>query len=342
MNPRLEDFVSNTRERFGPLTTQWQRQLFPHLSGEEWLDTATLAGMSIADIIHAVRFGDLSESDIDPQVLKAFHLQFPHVGNFVDFVQSHDNPDELRGVFSGIKGKLFELQHLDYLNRGHLPTGYVAKLAESSVQPGYDIIIEGPNHASIHVLQDKMTASVSLIKRALERYPNIDVYVPHQTIDVLHDAGLYDHIFDSGIDGDALHEKAHAAVVAADHVDGYTFPYVGEVLVIATEGYHLYKGKTTHRQFAKRTWRRGTRLLLANLVGYGFGMATAPPLHMVSVPVRWMFSRWDYAHDLAKSTEKRIQRIRGISDALSTKTEQSRQKAKSLALASLIGEVAAT
>jgi hypothetical protein len=63
---------------------------------------------------------------------------------------------------------------------------------------------------------------------------------------------------------------------------------------------------------------------------------------MVSVPVRWMFSRWDYTHDLAKSTEKRIQRIRGISDALSTKTEQSRLKAKSLALASLIGEVAAT
>jgi len=342
MNPVLIDFIQNTRERYGVLNSNWRKTLFPQLSGEEWLDTATLAGMSVAEILHEVRYGNISESDLDPQVIKAFHLQFPHVGNFVQFVQLHDEPDELRGVFSGIKGKLFELQHVDYLNNGHLQSGYVAKLAESPVQPGYDIIIEGPDHETVQVLQDKTTASVALIKEALERYPNVDIYVPHQTVDALHNAGLYDHIFDSAVDGDALQEKAQTAVTAADHIDSYTFPLVGEFVVFATEGYSLYQGKTTHRQFTKRTWRRGTRLFLANLIGYGVGTATIPPLHMVSLPVRWVFARWDYARDFAKATERRLQRIRAISDAMSTGTPHSRQQARALALASLIEERPAT
>jgi hypothetical protein len=58
------------------------------------------------------------------------------------------------------------------------------------------------------------------------RYPNIDIYVPHQAAADLHDAGIYDHVLDSGIDGDALHEKTQAAISAADHVDGYHFPWL--------------------------------------------------------------------------------------------------------------------
>jgi hypothetical protein len=73
-------------------------------------------------------------------------------------------------------------------------------------------------------LQDKASSSADLIRTALSRYPNIDIYVPHQAAADLHDAGLHDHVLDSGIDGDALHQKAQAAISAADHVDGYHFP----------------------------------------------------------------------------------------------------------------------
>jgi hypothetical protein len=339
MNSDLNRFVCETRNRFGTVDVDWRKSLFPQLSGEEWLDTASLAGMSLADLIHAVRFGSISEADIDPQVIEAFHLQYPYAGNFVDFIQSHEDPDELRGAFSGIKGKLFELQHVDYLNHGHLPDGFVARLAESSVQPGYDIIIEGPDHETAHVLQDKTTASAELIREALRRYPNIDIYVPHQTATDLHGAGFHDHIFDSGIDGDALHEKAQAAVTAADHVDGYHFPGFGEILVVATEGYHLHKGKTTLRQFGKRTWRRGSRLFGAHLIGHAVSMATGmSALHAVSIPVRWTFSRWDHAHDFAAATEARLQRIRGISAVMSTETPPARENVRRLAWVSLLGE----
>ena len=337
MRPDLDNFVQQTRNRFGDLHVDWRKSLFPQLSGEEWLDTATLAGMSLADLIHAVRFGSISEADIDPQVIEAFHLQYPHAGNFVDFIQSHEDPDELRGAFSGIKGKLFELQHVDYLNHGHLPNGFMARLAESSVQPGYDIIIEGPDHETAQVLQDKTTASAELIREALRRYPNIDIYVPHQTATDLHDAGFHDHVFDSGIDGDTLHEKAQAAVTAADHVDGYHFPWLGESLVVVTEGYQLHKGKTTLRQFGERTWRRASRLFGAHLIGHAVSAATAvPALHAVSIPVQWTLSRWDHARDFGAATTKRLKRIRGIATAMSIETQQGRRKARTLALASLL------
>lgn len=204
MTSNLAQFVSQTRERFGVPKKHWREVLFPRLSDQEWLDSATLAGTSLADILHAISSGGLTEADIDPQVLEAFHLQFPHVGNFVEFVQAHEDPEELRGIFSALKGKLFELQHVKYLNHGNLPTGYVARLAESSVQPGYDIVIEGPDHDHVQLLQDKASSSLDLIQTALTRYPNIDIYVPHQAALDLQDAGLHDHVFDSGIDGEHI------------------------------------------------------------------------------------------------------------------------------------------
>src|ERR1700740_3389329 len=96
------------------------------------------------DLVHAIRAGSMTDAHFDPQVLEAFHLQYPNVQmNFTDFVREHQDPDELRGVISGVKGKLFELKHVDILN-GQLPEGYVAHLADSATQPGYDVIIAGP------------------------------------------------------------------------------------------------------------------------------------------------------------------------------------------------------
>jgi hypothetical protein len=336
MNPVLGQFVSQTRECFGPPKKPWREVLFPQLSDQEWLDTATLAGTSITDVLHAIHSGGITEADIDPQVLEAFHLQFPHVDNFVDFVQAHEDPEELRGIFSGLKGKLFELQHVDYLNHENLPDGYIAKLAESSVQPGYDIVIEGPNHEQVQFLQDKASSSADLIRTALSKYPDIDIYVPHQAATDLHDAGLSDHVFDSGIDGDALHQKTQAAITAADHVDGYHFPWLGEALVVMTEGYYLHQGKTNLSQFGKRTWRRGSRLFGSQLVGHAAAFATGhPAVHAISVPVRWIFARWDHSRDFSAATQSRLRRIRNISDSLSDQP-QNRSRTRALAVASAL------
>ena len=50
---------------------------------------------------------------------------------------------ELVGFVSGVKGKLFELQYVDYLNDGHLPDGFRAELAGNPTNPGWDIAIIG-------------------------------------------------------------------------------------------------------------------------------------------------------------------------------------------------------
>jgi hypothetical protein len=139
-----------------------------------------LGAQAVEEIILALRSGKLDISHVPPDVIAAFHLQFPNVGDFGDFIRQHLDEDQLRGIVSGIKGKLFEMAHVEYLNDGHLPRGLVARLAKLANQPGYDIVIEAPDHHVTGVLQDKATHTLQLVREALDRYPNIPVAVPHE------------------------------------------------------------------------------------------------------------------------------------------------------------------
>ena len=60
-----------------------------------------------------------------------------------------------------VKGKLFEIEMVDHLNRGGLPDGLHVVIAESATKPGWDIQITDANGQVSELLQAKATESVS-------------------------------------------------------------------------------------------------------------------------------------------------------------------------------------
>lgn len=132
-------------------------------------DVVMLSGESLATL--------LSASTVSENIINAYQAAYPNLAENISFQDKAASleGEALEGFISGIKGKLFEQQYVEYLNQGNLPDGYVAVLASSPTQPGWDIAIEGENGTITSLLQVKATDSVSYVKEALDKYPNIDV-----------------------------------------------------------------------------------------------------------------------------------------------------------------------
>ncbi len=164
-------------------------------SSEDFVDAAVIGGVGVADILA----GKIAEWQIPSDVLAAFHAQYPqHGSSFVDAVKHlSGHRDELAGLISGIKGKLFEIDYVDWLNHGHLPDGWTAEMAHAANNPGWDIAIhDGQGHVA-DVLQLKATESLAYVREAIAAHPDIDVVVPHDLYERLADhPELLSHIVD--------------------------------------------------------------------------------------------------------------------------------------------------
>src|SRR5205807_1092127 len=123
-----------------------------------------------ADIIA----GKIAESQIPPDVIEAFHAQYPQYGSsFVDAVNHLSaHPDQLAGLISGVKGKLFEIDYIEWLNNGHLPTGWTAELAGHANNPAWDVAILDAHGRLDEVLQLKATESLAYVKEAIAAHPD--------------------------------------------------------------------------------------------------------------------------------------------------------------------------
>ena len=157
------------------------------------VDSLTVGGTCLADIIkdgHASR-----------EVEAAFAAQYPHLAAHSTFAEeaAHRYGKDLMGLVSGVKGKLFEIRYVDYLNHGVLPDGYTAHLAESSVQPAWDIAVDGPDGHLSRLLQLKATDSTSYVRQALEHHPDIDVVTTDEVRSHLLMHGGAEHIVGSGV-----------------------------------------------------------------------------------------------------------------------------------------------
>jgi hypothetical protein len=170
-----------------------------------------IGGYGVRDIIA----GKLHESQISPLVIKAFHSQYPHAGDFVDFVRDHKGDASLLGIINGIKGKVFELEYLDYLNDGHLPAGAVAELATSPTQEGWDIAIRDSTGHVIEHLQLKATESMSFIADAIANHPEIDVVATHEVFEHMDDPEILSHLVDSGISNAQLEDGGASGPTAS-------------------------------------------------------------------------------------------------------------------------------
>lgn len=161
----------------------------------------------------------LSASTIPDSIQKAYEAAYPEKAGADDLADqlSTLSGDELTGLLAGIKGKLFEQQYVDYLNDGNLPSGFTASIAEQANQPGWDIMISGPNDQLVEVIQAKATDSVGYVVDAINRNPQIDVVTTEEVYSHLVMSGVSESIVsNSGITNSSLEDALSEAVEQAD------------------------------------------------------------------------------------------------------------------------------
>jgi hypothetical protein len=237
----------------------------------------------------------VTESELDPAVLHAFHLQYPNAGDFVDFVRSHSGDSEaVAGVVNGIKGKLFEVEYLNYLNDGHLEPGTVAELAADPTQPGWHIVVRNESGQMLEHLQLKATNNLTYIKQALANHPEIDVVGTHEVFQHFNDPELQAHLIDSGIDNTHLSQLVEKNV--QDHLGhGFEIPLLA-LGIIAYQSWRRYrKGGAPLQKVMQQAFRRGTYSVACRGASYlATALASEPTVGMAaSVILRLGLGRYD-------------------------------------------------
>lgn len=199
-----------------------------------------------ASVIHGYYHIDYIPEEVEEAYKAAYPIK-SQTESLRDIIEEAGGED-LTGLTSGIKGKLFEMRYVDFLNDGHLPDGYEAVLAESATNPGWDIAILDDNGAVVNELQMKATDSVDYIKSALERYPDIDIVTTEEVYNsvVMHE--FADQVINSGISNEEL-TSVVTETLESDSVDmDWGLPVIPMLLI----GYSVYK-KENLSSFKKGT-----------------------------------------------------------------------------------------
>lgn len=176
---------------------------------DELLDLLVVGGVTLSQVLR-------DPSGVPAEVERAFDLAYPgltQAESFADAVNRMSS-DELPGLVSGVKGKLFELELIDHLNSGGLPDGFHAALAHSATQPGWDIQITDTHGHISELLQAKATESADYVREALGRYPDIDVTTTTEVHAQLVAMGLAQDVHSSGLSDLVLQAKVEAATHA--------------------------------------------------------------------------------------------------------------------------------
>jgi hypothetical protein len=284
----------------GPLNTPADL-LNRAVSSEDFVDTAIIGGVAVADILA----GKIAEWQIPSNVIEAFHAQYPSYG--ASFVQAVNNmasdPDRLMGLVSGVKGKLFELEYADWLNHGHLPNGWTAELAHHANNPAWDIVIHDAHGHVDSLLQLKATESLSYVQKAIEAHPEIDVVVPHELYEKLADnPDALGHILDGHetlphINGYVADAVGHAeAAQAVGH-----FPIVGPAIVISLVvglNYRAYRrGKISIEDALRNIKERGALAIIASGAGWATAILAHEPFIVLPTAVAVRLLGGQYLHN---------------------------------------------
>ena len=196
--------------------------------GKRTTDCVMLGGESLAVLI--------ASTHIPEHIQAAYEAAYPKISAEIGLGEklSELKDNELLGFLSGVKGKLFEQQYVEYLNAGNLPDGYSAVLAEASNQPGWDIRIEGSNTEIVELLQAKATDSVGYVVTALEKNPEIDVVTTEEVYAHLVMSGVSEGITNSGISNASLEASLDDAVDAANINMSFSPPWFTLALIAFT------------------------------------------------------------------------------------------------------------
>ena len=253
--------------------------------------------LDLAGIAAEVSVNDMAnlglESDADSQILEAFKLQYPN-----ESIESLTNAtgEQLQGWANGVKGKVFELMVVEKLNAGErigdiqLTPGQIASVGAIANQPGWDVKITDQAGEIIEQVQLKATESMSYVKQALEKYPDIRVIAPQELedgaagLDELISTDITNESLESTL-GDQLSELSEDAVTDILHQGAEAafdaLPVMSAVLIGVTEAGGVLIGRSTVEQSLKRGGVRLARSTAYTVIGAGL---TATGVGIISVP----------------------------------------------------------
>ncbi len=264
VDEQIRQFINSTLESEDK--RDWKERLLKPETGDLLrLDLMFVGGQSLSDII----LGHVTDKALDPSVIEAYRLQYPELSHQTSFVHEVQklagDPDRLRGFFSGVKGKLFEVEYRDYLNHGHLPAGYIAELSAKANEPGVDILIKD-DYGHVHEqLQAKAFETLAGVKEHIERYPNITpVIIPHDQVELANTEHLGGFIEGAPSTTDHLNDTVHHAIDQSVVQAGVHLPWVGFSFMAGEVAYLLWKGKPV--SFEKIV-KRGTKMTIAAVAG---------------------------------------------------------------------------
>jgi hypothetical protein len=196
--------------------------------------------------------------------------------------------EQMQGALNAAKGKYFEYLVVERLNEGGrvgdivLPPGYKAFIADSMNQPGWDIRIADPSGQTAEYLQLKATDSLSYVKDAIERYPDIRIMATNEVAD---SATGNDIVLDSDLSDNWLSENVQQAMLEDDSivdlfVESFS-PIISLAIVAGTEGMQvLVSRKSINDALASVMTRSGKSLtsqaVAAAVYACGGGFLSVP------------------------------------------------------------------
>jgi hypothetical protein len=301
----------------GPLKTPMA--LFNRgLTADDFIDTAIIGGVSVADLVA----GKVQEWQIPKGVDEAFHAQYPGIhGSLVEEVgKLSGHPDQIQGLINGVKGKLFEIDYVHWLNNGHLPGGFTAELAHNANNPAWDIAVRDAHGHINELLQMKATASAAYIHDTILAHPSIDVVVPHELYHQLASHSEFaSHLVDSHqhldvLTGHVSHGLAHAAAA----VDHFHIPGLAVAFAVC-QSYKRYRnGEMTLNSALQNAAERSLLALVAS--GVGWAMHLAAHSTLVGIPfamgTRLAGSQLIHNRDRRKLLDMEIQIVRSSREQL--------------------------
>jgi len=283
--------------------------------------------VAAAAAVGALISDEINFSRITPQMREAFHLAFPNM-NMSSLVQR--TPEELEGIVSAWKGKYFEVLIRDQLNLGewvgdiHLEPGQTATLAHSLTQPGWDLEILNPDGSIAQELQLKATDSLSYVKEALERYPDIDIITTHDALgsggEAIHEI-IATHLSDGSLE-EAIRAPMESLFDSPLHdVVETILPGPPFVIIAVSEGRNVMLGRKSFELAAQdalfRAVKTGAAIGVGALVHFlDGGLLSIPAAYLTRVGL----DRYRNMIRLCSLLDKRISTLRALAAPPSTQT----------------------
>ncbi len=215
-------------------------------SDYQYADACVISGLTASQML-------LSKVPLD--VKEAYEKAYPNLASknsFVDQWSSYEDYESRLGFINGVKGKLFEIKYVDYLNE-NLENGYSASMSDNPINKGWDIKIIGPDNEVENLLQLKATTTVNHVQDAIEKYPHIDIITLEDLQGQLSSIHGIANVSASNISNDELMLQIADATDGAQAFFLTTIPLlgVGYLIISSYKKSDLTEFKK-HQEFAKR------------------------------------------------------------------------------------------